>query len=141
MRKTVDRIRHAAGFEISALIIATPLGAVLYDKPLADMGLVALISASLAALWVYVYNLLFDLAMLRLRGTVIKTVAIRVLHAILFEVGMLLLLLPFIMWYLDIPLLEAFLMDVGFAVFYMVYAFVYNWVYDVVFPIPDPTSS
>lgn len=137
MRRTADRLRHAVGYELSALILITPLGALVYDKPLADMGLVALISAGLAALWVYLYNLLFDLAMLRLRGSVHKTVPIRVFHAILFEIGMLLLLLPFIIWYLGIGLLEAFLMDVTFAGFYVVWAFTYNWIYDVVFPIPE----
>lgn len=141
MRRTADRIRHAAGFEITALILITPLGAVIYGKPLADIGIVALISASLAALWVYLYNLAFDLAMLRLRGDVRKSVRIRVFHAILFEVGMVLLLLPFIAWYLDVTLLEALLMDLSFAIFYMVYAFAYNWIYDVVFPIPQRRSA
>lgn len=141
MRKTADRIRHATGYELTALILLTPLGALIYAKPLLDIGVVALISAGLAAIWVYLYNLFFDIAMLRMRGDVRKTVPIRVFHAILFEIGIMLLLFPFIAWYLDVSLLEALVMDLSFAVFYMVYAFIYNWVYDVVFPIPDPRSS
>jgi uncharacterized membrane protein len=55
----------------------------------------------------------------------------------MFEVGLLLALLPMIAWYLDISVVQALMMDVSFALFYMVYAFVFNWVYDRVFPLPD----
>ncbi|MGQ4692537.1 chlorhexidine efflux transporter [Aeromonas veronii] len=35
-----------------------------------------------------------------------------------------------------ISMLEALVLDLGFVVFYLIYAFVYNWGYDKVFPIP-----
>ena len=136
MRTTPDRIRHAVSFEIIGLILVTPLGAVLFGEPLHDIGVVAIVGATLATLWNYVYNLAFDHAMLRITGAVHKSVKVRVLHAVLFEAGLLAALLPFIAWYLGISLREAFLMDVSFALFYLVYAFVFNWLYDVVFPIP-----
>ena len=28
------------------------------------------------------------------------------------------------------------MMDVAFALFYLIYAFIFNWIYDLVFPIP-----
>ncbi|SDF60371.1 PACE efflux transporter [Sulfitobacter delicatus] len=137
MRKTSDRIRHAISFEVLALLIVTPMGAWLFDKPLQEIGVVTVVSASIATAWNYVYNLGFDHGMKRLRGTVQKTVPIRVLHAVTFEVGLLFVLMPFIAWYLGVSLMEAFLIDVSFAVFYLIYAFVFNWVYDVVFPVPE----
>lgn len=141
MRTTRDRIRHAISFEVIGLLLVTPLGALAFGKPLHDIGVVAVVSASIATGWNYLYNLGFDHALLRLRGAVQKTVAIRVLHAISFEAGLLLVLLPFIAWYLGVTLLEAFLMDLSFAVFYLVYAFVFNWLYDVIFPVPAPRAS
>jgi uncharacterized membrane protein len=33
-------------------------------------------------------------------------------------------------------LLEALILDIGFAAFFIVYALIYNWVYDIVFPVP-----
>jgi len=137
MRKTSDRIRHAISFEVLALLIVTPMGAWLFDKPFQEIGVVTVVSASIATAWNYVYNLGFDHAMQRVRGTVQKTVPIRVLHAVTFEVGLLFVLMPFIAWYLGVSLMEAFLIDVSFAVFYLIYAFVFNWVYDVVFPVPE----
>lgn len=141
MRGTADRIRHAISFEIFGLVLVTPLGAWAFDMPFQQIGAVALVGATLATVWNYVYNLIFDHAMVRLRGRVAKTLALRVLHAMLFEIGLLVVLLPFIAWYLGIGVIEALVMDVGFAVFYMVYAFVFNWAYDIVFPIPQTTRA
>lgn len=141
MRTTFDRIRHAVSFELIALALVIPAGAVVFDKPIGDIGMVSLISATIATGWNYLYNLIFDHAMVRIRGDVHKTVAVRLLHALLFEGGLLLVLLPFIAWYLAISVAEAFLMDVSFAAFYLVYAFVYNWAYDQVFPIPAAQTA
>lgn len=55
--------------------------------------------------------------MQRLRGGTRKTTLIRVLHAVMFEVGLLFVLLPLFAWYLGISLWQAFLMDVSFALF------------------------
>lgn len=141
MRTTRDRIRHALSFEIVGLALVTPLAAFLFHMPMHSIGVVALVGSLLATGWNYLYNILFDQASLRLRGTVIKTVPLRVLHAVLFELGLLLVLLPFIAWYLEISIWQALVMDIGFALFYMGYAFVFNWAYDRVFPIPNPTGQ
>jgi len=141
MRDTKDRIRHALSFEIIALVLVTPLGALAFGLPVAEIGIVAIVSATIATGWNYLYNLLFDHAMLRLAGHVRKSIAVRIGHAFLFEGGLLLILLPFIAWYLSVSLLDALLMDVSFAAFYLVYTFVFNWVYDLVFPLPDTGPS
>lgn len=137
MRNTKDRIRHTLGFEIIGLIIFAPLASWVFGFELQLMGVIAIVVSIIATIWNFIYNLLFDHAMLRLRGTVHKTVLIRVFHAFLFEGGLLLLFMPMIAWYLKITLWEAFVMDIAMASFYVVYAFVYNWVYDKVFPIPE----
>jgi uncharacterized membrane protein len=137
MRSVRDRIRHAISFEIIGLLLVTPLGAVVFNKPIEDIGVIAVVGATLATLWNYVYNLSFDMLMTRWRGTTEKTIPIRVLHTVLFEAGLLVVLLPFIATYLGITLWEAFVMDAAFALFYMVYAFVFNWGYDRVFPLPE----
>ena len=79
----------------------------------------------------------FDHLLRRFTGTTLKTMPMRIIHAILFEAGLLLTLMPFIAWYLGISLWQAFVMDVAFALFYLVYAFVFNWAYDRLFPLPE----
>ena len=137
MRATKDRIRHAVSFEIIALFIVTPVGAWVLGLPLLDVGIVSAVSATIATAWNYLYNLLFDHALLAARGDVRKTVPIRIAHAVLFEAGLLVVLMPFIAWYLGVSWMAAFVMDVSFAAFYLVFAFVFNWLYDVIFPVPD----
>lgn len=141
MRTTKDRIRHTLGFEIIGLLIFAPLASLLFDHQLFDMGLMAVVGSLIATFWNYAYNLLFDHAMVLLRGDVRKTTPIRVCHALLFEGGLLLLFMPMIAWYLGITLWEAFVMDIAMASFYLVYAFVYNLAYDRAFPIPLSTRE
>ena len=141
MRTTKDRIRHALGFEIIGLLIFAPLASLVFGFELHTMGLMAVVGSIIATIWNYFYNILFDNALLKIRGQVQKTVPIRVLHAVLFEGGLLLLFLPMIAWYLDITLWQAFMMDITMATFYLIYAFVYNWIYDKVFPVPSRQSQ
>ena len=136
MRTVKDRIRHTLGFEIIGLIIFVPLASWLFSFDIQSIGLIAVAASIIATLWNYFYNLLFDHSMLKLRGNVHKTVPLRMLHAFLFEGGLLLLFLPIIAWHLGISLWQAFIMDITMATFYLVHAFVYNWIYDNVFPIP-----
>lgn len=137
MRRTSDRIRHAISFEAIALLVVTPLGAWGFRLPLHEVAIVTIVSATIATFWNYVYNIGFDHAMLRLRGDVRKAVRHRIIHAVLFELGLLAVLAPYIAWQLEVGLWQAVIMDAAFAGFYLIYAFVFNWVYDVVFPIPQ----
>lgn len=137
MRTPLDRLRHALSFEIIALLLVIPLGAVVFHMPMHDIGVVGVVGASLATLWNMIYNYVFDRVMRRLTGSTRKTTRVRVLHAILFEIGLLAVLMPFIAWYLGVTLWQAFVMDVAFAGFYVVYAFFFNLAYDRIFPLPE----
>lgn len=137
MRRPRDRIRHAVLFEVLALSIVVPLGGAVFGVASTDFGVIAVYSSLVAMGWNYAYNLVFDHALARLRGHVRKTPALRVLHAVLFEAGLLLLIVPFIMVWLDEGFWPALVMDLSLAGFYLVYALAFNWAYDVIFPLPD----
>ena len=137
MRTTADRIRHAISFEIIGILLATPLGAFVFHLHAGDSAIIVVGSATVAMLWNYVYNLGFDHALKALGRSTEKTLALRILHAVLFEIGLLLMLMPLIALYLGITLWQAFVMDLAFALFYMGYALVFNWAYDKVFPLPE----
>lgn len=141
MRSTADRIRHAVLFEVLGLALVIPVGGWAFGLPMHDIGIVAVVSATLATCWTYLYNLMFDHVMQARAGHTRKGIGLRVVHSILFELGLLVVLMPFIAWYLEISLIAAFWMDIAFALFYLIYAFVYNWVYDIVFPIPDQKAA
>jgi uncharacterized membrane protein len=137
MRTTADRIRHAISFEAIGIILATPLAAFAFHLPGGDSAVIVIASATVAMAWNYIYNLGFDHAMQRQTGGTAKTTRIRILHAVLFELGLLAIMLPLVAWYLQISIWQALIMDIALALFYMAYAFVFNWAYDRVFPLPE----
>lgn len=112
----------------------------LFDQPVDHMGVIGVVSATIATVWNFVFNMGFDRAMLRLRGTVHKTLADRVTHTSLFEAGLVAMLIPFIAWYLGIGLWAALLMDLAIVTFYLVYGFLFNLAYDRIFPITSPAA-
>jgi uncharacterized membrane protein len=141
MRNSRDRLRHAIGFELIGLLIAAPLASWVTGVALSHMGPLALFFSVLATVWNYVYNLGFDRLLQQRQGHTHKTLWQRVGHAIGFEGGLLIVALPAMAWWLEISLLEALVLDLGFVVFYLVYAFVYNLLYDKIFPIPTQVTQ
>ena len=141
MRTTLDRIRHAILFELVGLVLMIGGGSILTGFDAHSLGVIGVVSSLVATAWNYVYNLGFDRAMLRLRGSTLKTHPIRALHALLFEGGLLVLLLPFVAWMLGVSLWQAFLFDLAIAVFYIVYGYAYNWAYDRAFPMPEAREA
>lgn len=123
-----ERFFHALGFELLAIAICAPLGAWLLGYSLAHMGALTLMISLVAMVWNMVFNALFDRAQQRMGFR--KTMGARALHALLFEIGLLLAVVPLAAWWLDIGLWEALVLDIGIALFFLPYTFVFNWCYD-----------
>lgn len=136
MRTSFDRIRHTVGFEVLGLLICIPLAVFIFGMEAHQAGGLAIAASLIAAGWNYIYNLIIDTLMARHLGRLEKTWGERVLHAIGFEGGLMLLILPLAAWWLSISLWQALLIDLGFILLYVVYAFLYNLAYDKAFPVP-----
>lgn len=137
MRNQADRIRHTIFFELIGLILVTPSAAWILDKPMAAIGAMSIIISLTAMGCNYLFNLVFDHALKALgRPVDVRPPMVRVFHAVLFESFLLLFTLPFVAWWLDMTLWTAFVTDIGFALFFLVYAYLFNWTYDRVFPMP-----
>ncbi len=135
MRTTADRIRHAIAFEFIGLILVVLILAQLgFD--IGHSGVMGLAFSLLATGWNYVYNIWFDKVMLRYFSTTEKTQKQRIIHACLFELGLLVVTLPIMAWWMNISLLQAFILDIGLVIFYLIYAYFFNLAYDKIFPIP-----
>jgi len=141
MRTVRDRLRHIISFELIGLALATPFGSWIFGIPPVTMGGLAIGCSLIAMAWNYAYNLGFDIAMLRIRGSTRKTVPIRVLHTLIFQAVLVCILILFIAWFLGTSLWNAAVMQAGFLVFYGVYAFVFNLAYDTIFPIADERAA
>lgn len=137
LRSPLDRARQVILFEIGGLILITPPFAWASGVSALDsIGLLAVI-AFVAAVWNAVYNTTFDWAEGRLTGRTAdrREYFWRVVHAVGFEGGLVLMSLPIVMAWTGMGWFEALLADAALALAYVAYAFVFNLAYDRVFPI------
>ncbi len=126
---TFERVIHALLFEVIALILFTLVGVFVTDKGLAEMTGLAVALSLIAMAWNFLYNLLFD----KVYGTdrLARTFNMRITHGLGFELGMVVLTFPVMMYVLQQSFLEVLLLDMGAVVFFLVYAISFNWAYDV----------
>ncbi|OLU28675.1 hypothetical protein BVH03_11900 [Pseudomonas sp. PA15(2017)] len=127
-RSMKERVLHAILFEVIAVILSAPLLAWVMDKSLVHMGVFTLMVSAVAMLWNMVFNILFDIAQ-RYIGFE-RGLWARISHALLFEVGLIMLLVPLGAWWLSISLVEAFFLEIGLILFFLPYTLGYNLAYD-----------
>lgn len=125
-----ERAFHAALFELIGVLLFAPALAWVFDQPLGKMGAMTVMISTLAMLWNMVFNASFD--RLRARLGFPMTVKVRALHAIAFEAGLVVAVVPLAAWWLSISLLEAFMLDIGLLLSFLPYTMVFNLVYDKV---------
>ncbi|MDI9220817.1 multidrug/biocide efflux PACE transporter [Pantoea sp. EA-12] len=126
-RSLKERFCHAAGFEVLAILTVAPLAAWVMDKPLFQMGALAIMLSTVAMLWNMIYNSGFD----RIWPPHVKRgLGLRAVHALGFEGGFIVIGLPIAAWMLNITLLEAFVLEVAFFLFFLPYTMAYNWMWD-----------
>ncbi|MEC5344314.1 multidrug/biocide efflux PACE transporter [Brenneria populi] len=128
-KKTVgERIIHALGFELIALLICAPAGAWILDKPVFAIGALAIMLSSVAMVWNIIYNTVFDRLWPAERFK--RRLPVRIGHALGFEGGFILIGLPLAAWMLNITLWQALKVEIGFFLFFLPYTVAYNWLYD-----------
>ena len=135
-RSRLDRIRYSISFELTLLTIIVPFGAFFFDKHLAEIGALGVFLAFKAMVVSYLYNLVFDHFDAR-SGVVAsqRSAPKRILHAVGFETTLLITTLPFLMWFLDLTILQALLTDITVATFVVGYTYCFTLVYDRLFPV------
>ena len=111
---------------------------VLSDGTADDSLPVAIIISTVAVMWNYIYNTLFErwetLAKVNQR-----TLAIRSLHATGFEGGLFLFCLPLYMLWYGVGLWQAIVMESALLLFFLVFTFVFTLVFDKLFTLPHQT--
>jgi len=98
-------------------------------------GVAALASSAIALVWNLVYTSAFEYWEAR-QATKGRTLLRRAAHALGFELGLVVLLVPLFAHLLGLSLWEAFVYDLGLMVFFMVYTFLFNLGFDHLFGLP-----
>ncbi|ELK0755792.1 multidrug/biocide efflux PACE transporter [Klebsiella oxytoca] len=129
-RKTLtERVIHAISFEGLATLILAPTAAWLMQRSVVEMGGLSILLATLAMVWNIIYNALFD----RLWPTprVVRNLRVRALHAIGFESGFIIIGVTMVALVLGVSLMQAFMLEIGFMLFFLPYTMAFNWVWDM----------
>jgi uncharacterized membrane protein len=129
------RIVYVTVFEGLAILVTGTSFASIAGSGFNRAAVAAVLSSVIATSWNFAYNLMFERweARQTKRG---RSVARRIAHAVGFEGGLVLMLVPMFAWLLRISLVEAFVMDIGLTVFFLVYAYLYNLGFDYLFGLP-----
>jgi len=103
-------------------------------------GVMAVVASTLAIAWNVTFNHLFEKweARQSVKG---RSVARRVTHALGFEGGLALALIPLMAWWFDVSLWQATLMEAGLLLFFLVYTYVFNWAFDRIFGLPASAQA
>lgn len=127
---------YACMFELLAIVFTTFGLAVIAGHDSAHSSAAAVASSTIAFIWNFIFNGLFERWEARQpkRG---RGFARRAAHAIGFEGGLVVMLVPLFAWWLGIGLWDAFVLDLGLIVFFMIYTYAFNLLFDRVFGLPS----
>ncbi len=132
MMSQKERLLQSILFELLLVAMITPLVYWLgsTDAPIeAEQALVtSLVGSGIALVMNYFYNLVFDRVFGHVR--IERTTRVRIVHAIGFELSLVVTFLPFVMWYLDIGFVQALLLDIVLMGFTLIYTYIFHWAYD-----------
>ena len=129
------RIVYVALYEAIAIACTTAGLAGVADHDAGASGLAAVLASATAVAWNVIYNTLFEAWEAR-QATRGRSLLRRIVHAIGFEGGLVLAIVPMFAWTLGTSLVDAFLLDIGLVVFFTAYSFAFNWAFDLVFGLP-----
>lgn len=129
-KSTRERIFHAVLFELIGNILITLFVAYILKVSLLQSGMLSVISALMATVWNYIFNKIFD--ELQKHYAFERNFMVRLLHAVAFEIGLIVTLTPVVMVLLNLSLINAFFVEIGLVLFFLPYTMIYNWGYDYI---------
>lgn len=133
------RVGYSFLYEFIAILCTTGLLILLGNSPEKSFPMAAATSV-LAIIWNVIWNTLFE-NMEKHFGWKGRSVGVRIFHAIGFEGGLALICIPFLAWWLGIPLIEAFFTELGLLIFFLAYTYVFNFCFDKIFGLPESARS
>lgn len=126
-------------FELIAVTLITIGALVLSDESFISSFGYAAATSLVAVIWNYIYNTGFEHweSQQTVKGRSLKR---RVAHAIGLEIGFIVTLVPLMAWWFKITLLQAFILEIGLMIFFLVYSITFNWLFDKVVGLPQSAA-
>ncbi|WP_336140823.1 PACE efflux transporter [Erwinia sp. CGal63] len=123
-----ERVFHSILFEVVANILIALMLAVILAVPVTKSAVLAALSACTAMLWNVIFNRLFDAVQQRTGFS--RNLLARIAHAVLFEAGLLAVLIPVTAWWFNVSLVKALALQIALVAFFLPYTVVFNYLYD-----------
>lgn len=129
------KVTYVFFYELISLLLISSILFLISGKGVAHSGMLGVMIVAVAVIWNVLYNTVFEYweSSQTVRG---RSVSRRVVHTVGFELGLVVLTLPLFAWWLEITLLEAFVVDIGFTLFFLFFTFLYNLFFDRIFGLP-----
>jgi uncharacterized membrane protein len=109
------------------------------DAGVERAGALAVFASIFAVTWNFTYNALFE----RWESGQVKkgrSGLRRIAHAVGFEMGFLVVLMPIASWWLDISYARSFVVNLGLNLFFFFYTIAFTWAFDRVFGLPESAT-
>lgn len=134
------RVIYVGLYEFIAILLSAILLELMSNAGAAESLGLAVAASAVAIIWNLVFNSLFERweASRKQQG---RSLAVRIIHAIGFEGGLLIFLIPLVAWWYEVSFWQALLMDMGLLVFFLVYTFVFTWAFDRIFGLPVAANT
>lgn len=133
------RVLYVTLFEIFAVMLTTFILVVLSGGDTQQSLILAIIIASTAVVWNFIYNTLFEYWEKR-KQIKNRTFIIRSIHAMGFEGGLTLVCMPLYMIWYGVGIWMALTMEISLTLAFLVYTFLFTLGFDNIFTLPQQTS-
>ncbi|MDR0277136.1 MAG: PACE efflux transporter [Paucimonas sp.] len=130
------KIFQAVAYELVAVFCIAPAFTLFYDSGLAHSTALSLIISTVAVSWNMLYNHAFERIERTLKNRE-RTFGRRVIHAVGFEGGLTIMLVPLVSYWLGISLIQGLMTNLALFVFFFFYAFAFQWGFDRLFDVPE----
>ena len=129
------RIVYVSSYEVIGMVISSVGLALLAGDSVEHTGPLSVMITTIAVTWNFIYNILYEKWEAR-QDSKSRTVKRRIVHAIGFQITLVIFLIPLIAWWMNISLVAAFWLDVAFIIIIPIYTFIFNWTFDKLFGLP-----
>ncbi|BEL88732.1 MULTISPECIES: PACE efflux transporter [Serratia] len=135
MQGVKRKLVYVTAYEIIGMAISALGLALLSGHAPSSTGPLAVVITTIAVSWNFIYNSLFEWWESR-QASRTRTLKRRILHAVGFQLTLVVYLIPLIAWWMGITLWQALLLDMALIVIIPCYTFLFNWAFDKLFGLP-----
>jgi Predicted membrane protein len=135
MQGVKRKLVYVTAYELIGMAISALGLALLSGHAPSSTGPLAVVITTLAVSWNFIYNYLFEWWESR-QASRTRTLKRRILHAVGFQLTLVVYLIPLIAWWMGITLWQALLLDMALIVIIPCYTFLFNWAFDKLFGLP-----